>query len=219
MNQQPEVMAERRVVKGKQVRTLRQKGLIPATLYGHNVGPMSLQVERSVVEEILRRGESSSLLRLKVGRDKPISALIKQYQIHPTRGELLHVDFFGVSAREKLRANVPVRFVGQAPVAESHDVVIVRILDQLSVECYPSDLPTHVDVDLSRLESLDSSIRVGDLTAGPKVAILDQPGDVVVSVAATSKEVMGPPAEEPGRVTEATDEAAEEVSEELRPAA
>ncbi len=219
MNDQPEIVAERRVVRGKQVRALRRSGLVPATLYGRHMGSVSLQVNRDALEEILRNGGSSSLFRLKVGRDKPISVLIKQHQVHPTRRELLHVDFYGVSAREKLKARVPLRFVGEAPVAESHDVAIVRALDQVTVECYPSDLPAHVDVNLSSLESMDSNIRAGDLSAGPKVTIMDPPEEVVVSVAATSKEVMGAPAEEPEGISEAEEAAAEEVSKELRPAA
>lgn len=219
MNDQPEITAERRVVRGKKVKTLREKGLVPATLYGHHLAPVSLQVDRSVMEEILRHGATAALFRLKVGRDKPLSVLIKQYQLHPTRHEVLHVDFYGVSAREKVKAHVPLRYIGQAPVAESHDVVIMRALDQVSVECYPADLPAHVDVDLSSLETMDSNIRLGDLSAGPAVTLLGLPEDVVVSVTATSKEEIGAPAEEPEGISEAQEEAAEEASEELRPAA
>ncbi len=219
MNDQPEIAAERRVVKGKQVRTLRQKGLVPAILYGHHLESVSLQVDRDAMEEILRHGRAAALLRLKVGREKPQLVLIKQYQLHPSRHELLHVDFYGVSAREKVKTHVPLRYVGQAPVAESHDVAIVKALDQVSVECYPSDLPSHLDVELSRLEGMDSTLRLGDLSAGPNVTILGAQDEVVVSVAASSKEAIGPPAEEPEGVSEEKDEAAAEAAEELRPAA
>lgn len=219
MNDQPVIAAERRVVRGKQVRALRQKGLVPATLYGHHLEPVSLQVERAGLEAILRNGGGSSLLRLKVGRERPLSVLIKQYQVHPVRQELLHVDFYGVSAGEKVKTRVPLRFVGQAPVAESHDVAVVRPLDQLTVECYPTDLPSHLEVDLSGLEELGSTIRVGDLVAGAGVTILDAAGEVVASAAATSKEIMGAPAEAPEGISEAQEEAAEDVTEEMRPAA
>lgn len=219
MNDQPEIAAERRVIRGKKVKTLREKGLVPATLYGHHLAPVSLQVDRGVMEEFLRHGQAAGLFRLKVGRDKPQSVLIKQYQRHPVRKELLHVDFYGVSLREKVKAHIPLRFVGQAPVAESHDVVIVRAVDQVDVECFPADLPTHLDVDLSGLESLDSIVHLRDLSAGPKVTILGPQDEVVVSVTASSKEEIGPPAEEPEGISEEQEESAEKASEELRPAA
>ena len=219
MNDQPEIAAERRVVRGKQVRALRRKGLVPATLYGHHLAPVSIQVDRVAMEELLHGRAGAGLLRLKVGRERPVSVLVKQYQMHPTRHELLHVDFYGVSAKEKVRARVPLRFVGQAPVDSSHDVAVVRAMDEVTVECYPADLPSHVDVDLSRLEKLDSNIRLGDLSAGPKATILGQMDDVVVSVVPTAKEIMGPPAVEPEGISEEREEAAEEAAEELRPAA
>ncbi|MHB0868369.1 MAG: 50S ribosomal protein L25 [Chloroflexota bacterium] len=190
MNEQREVAAERRVIKGKQVRRLREQGLVPATLYGHNLAPVSLQVDRNVMQEILRYGETSALLRLRVGREKPMSVLIKQYQLHPTRHEVMHVDFFGVSASEKVKAHVPLRFVGEAPAASTHDVAIVRAMEQLQVECYPADLPRAIEVDLSGLGDLHSTIRVRQLSAGPNVSIVENGDEVVASVAPTAKEVI-----------------------------
>ncbi|MGE5618138.1 MAG: 50S ribosomal protein L25 [Sphingomonadaceae bacterium] len=190
MNEKREVAAERRVVKGKKVRRLRRQGLVPAVLYGHHLGSISLQVDRDVMSEILRRGETSSLLQLRIGREKPMQVLIKQFQMHPARHELLHVDFFGVSPREKVRVQVPLRFVGEAPVDETHDVAIVRQMEQVEVECYPADLPRAIEVDLSLLRDLHSTIRVQDLAAGPGVAIVDDGDEVVVSVTPTAKEVV-----------------------------
>lgn len=214
VNEQVEVEAERRVVKGKQVRRLRQKGLIPATLYGHHLGSVSLQVQREAIEEILRRGRTSSLLRLRVGRERPATVLLKQMQFHPVRGELIHVDFYGVAAGEKLRAQVPLRFVGEAPVAETHDVAIVRPVEQVEVECYPADLPGAVEVNLSLLRETDSVLHVRDLDAGPRVSIMSPPEEVVASVAVAAKEVIA-------TLEERAEEAAEaaEAGEETRRAA
>ncbi len=213
MNEQPEIVAERRLIKGKKVRILRQRGLIPATMYGHHLAPLSLQLERKPLEELLRRGQASALLRLKVGRERPVSVLIKQYQRHPTRDELLHVDFYGVSGREKIKAVVPLRFVGEPPAAEAHDVVIVKALDQVEVECYPADLPRAVEVDLTRLGDVHATVRVKDLDPGPKVTISDPPEEVVVSVAPTAREVIETLEEqaEEAEAAEAREEAGEET--------
>ena len=220
MNEKAELTAESRTVLGKQVRRLRRRGLIPAILYGNSGPSVPLQVDPNAVHELLHRAGVSALLRLKVAGGETTTALIKQLQYHPSRGDLLHVDFLRVAPRERLRTKVPLRFVGEAPVAETHDVVIVRPVDAVTVECLPSNLPSAVEVDLSRLTDPHSAIHVADLAPGKGVQILDQPDEVVASVSVTARETIEE-LKEAAEAAEAAEEKAAEaaVREEIREAA
>ncbi len=190
MSDQMELKAEERSVTGKQVKRLRQQGLVPAVLYGHNVESVPVQVKRDELAQLLRRGGRAAIVELKMGRKRPISVAIKGMHIHPLSGELLHVDFYRVAAGEKLKMQVPLHFVGEAPVTKSHEVAIVRAVDQVEVECYPKDLPSFVSVDLNRLDDLGTSIRVSDLEPPANVTILSPSDEVIVSVAAARREAV-----------------------------
>ncbi len=194
MNHKQELAAQERSVTGKQVKRLRRDGLVPAVLYGNGVPSVPLQVERDALEQLLRHFGRATLLQLKLNGKRASTALIKQVQTSPTSGELLHVDFQRVGAREKLRTRVPLHFVGESPIANRGDVAIVRTMDEVQVECYPADLPAVVNVDLSHLVEPGSVIRVEDISAGSKVAILDQPDHVIASASAATRERVEVPA-------------------------
>lgn len=189
MNNTAELAAEWRTVHGKQVRQLRRKGLVPAILYGH--GPSTpLQVDGEAVQQILRRKGPSVLLKLKIRGGETASAVIKQLQFDPVSGDLLHVDFLRAIAQEKLKTRVPLRFVGEPKVAETHDVAIVKRVEAVTVESYPEDLPAAVEADLGQLEEPHDTIRVADLDPGEGVRIVDQPDEVVAGVAVSTRETI-----------------------------
>lgn len=187
MNNTAELAAEWRTVQGKKVKQLRGKGIIPAVLYGR--GPSTpLQIHADAIQEIIRRRGTTVLLTIKLLGGETATAVIKQLQFNPVKGDLIHVDFLRVLQREKLKQKVPLRFVGEAPVAETHDVTIVKPVDAVTVETYPQDIPSAVEVDLSKLAEPHSTVRVSDLETGPRVRILDQPEEVVASVSVSKKE-------------------------------
>jgi large subunit ribosomal protein L25 len=183
MSNQVEVAAEKREIIGKQVKQLRSKGLVPCVLYGHNEPSLPLQVEGDALEKAFKRSGTSSIFSLKVGSGRPSMALVKQVQYHPTKGYLQHVDFLRVAAREKIKTRVPLRFVGEAPAAKESSLIVMRAAGEVMVECLPGDLPQALDVDLSVLEEAGSAIRVADLDPGPKVTIVTDPHELVVSIA------------------------------------
>jgi len=187
MNETAELAVEWRTVHGKHVRQLRRKGIIPAILYGH--GPSTpLQVDAEAIDNLLRHQGTTPLIKLNVMGGESATAVIKQLQFDPVKGGLLHLDFMRVVPQEKLRKRVPIRFVGDAPVAETHDVAIVKLMEAVEVETYPQNLPAAIEADLSRLTDPHSTIRVGDLDPGSGVKIVDPPDEVVANVAVSSKE-------------------------------
>jgi large subunit ribosomal protein L25 len=174
-----------RTVTGKKVKRLRSDGWIPAVLYGPDTPSRTIQVESRSLLKALRQAGSTTLLNLYVDdQAKPHLVLAREMQHEPLTGSLQHVDFFQVRLTEKVRTNPRLELVGESPLVKAGGAVMVQILDQVEVECLPTDLISSIQVDLSGLESLDDSIFVGDLPIPPAVTVMADPQDIVISLVA-----------------------------------
>lgn len=198
--------AEVRNVLGKQVKALRREGGLPAVLYGHNFDPVSITLNAKEASRILAGVTSSQLLTLEIGGKKH-SALVREKQRHPVRGNLIHIDFLAVSMTEKLRAMVVIDTTGEAPAVQDFDGLVVSGVEQVEVECLPGDLPERITVDLSSLKEIGDAIYVRDVKLSSAVEILTDPDEMIVLVTAPSVE------EEEEGVEEEVEEAEPEVIE------
>jgi large subunit ribosomal protein L25 len=114
------------------------------------------------------------------------SALVREKQRDFIKNRLLHVDFLAVSLTEKLRASVPLHFVGVSTAVKDFSAVLVHNIEHLSVECLPADLPGYIDVDITPLARPGDGIRVRDLAVSDKIRVLENP-DTMVAVATFAK--------------------------------
>ncbi|MDP8922701.1 MAG: 50S ribosomal protein L25 [Chloroflexota bacterium] len=194
-----ELSAEPRSVIGKQVKALRRQGVLPANIYGGGEST-PIQLATRPAQQVLARAGKTHLIRLNLLGQPATNVLVKDYQRHPTRGDLLHVDFYRVAMDQKLSVDVPVRLHGDAPATKAFDGTVFQQLATVSVEALPSQLPEAIDVDISGLEDLDSTIHVRDLPAPDGATILTDGDELVVKIL--------PPTVEP-EVTEPEDVAAE----------
>ena len=115
-------------------------------------------------------------------------ALVRERQLHPVLGSLLHIDFNVVSMTEKLRANVSIHLVGEAPAVKDFDGILVSALDELEVECLPKYLPERIDVDISVLKQIGDAIHVRDLVLAEQIEVLTDLGELLVLVTAPEAE-------------------------------
>jgi large subunit ribosomal protein L25 len=196
---QIELRAEPRSVIGKQVRALRRQGFLPANIYGRG-DSTPIQLQAKPAEQALSKAGKTHLIRLAVAGQQPTTVLVKDYQRHPTRREVLHVDFIRVAMDRPLQIDVPVRLHGDAPGVKEHDATVFQQLATVSIQAMPANLPEAVDVDVSSLTDLDSAIYVRDLQAPSGATILTDGDELVVKLL--------PPTVEP-EVTEAADVAAQ----------
>jgi large subunit ribosomal protein L25 len=180
--------AEVRSVVGKQVKALRRQGGLPAVVYGHNFDPIPITLDAKEASRILAGITSSQLLALKVG-GVTHSALVREKQRHPVRGNLIHVDFLAVSMTEKLRAMVIIETEGEAPAVRDYDGLVVTGVEEVEVECFPRDLPERIIVDLLSLKEIGDAIYVRDLQLSSNVEILTDPDEMIVLVTAPAGEV------------------------------
>ena len=181
--EQIELRAETRTVFGRRVGRLRKSGLIPATLYGPTTEPVSLQVPERDLGRVLTQAGTNRLVSLWIDdADKPRMTLARDVQLDPTSHSVLHVDLYQVVMTEKITADIPLTFVGEAPAVAKKAGLVVRSLDSIQVHCLPDHLGETIEVDQSILEEQDESILVGDLHVSDDIEILTNPEEVVVKV-------------------------------------
>ena len=188
-----ELGVAKREILGKKVRFLRRQGITPAHLFGHGIDSLALQCETEDLRRVLRQAGRSRLIALKLGNEKsPRNVVLREIQIEPRTGELIHVDFYEVRMAEKVRVDVPVVLVGEAPALRTKENMLSHELNTLSVECLPANIPASVEVDIASLTEADQAVRVKDIGLDEEITILNDPGVVVARISArTAEKVEG----------------------------
>ncbi len=180
---QDELKVSPRDIKGKKVRFLRREGITPINLYGPNIESVSLQADTVAVKNLLAKMGRNAIITLKIeGEKKSKKALLRDVQRDPLNGMLLHVDLFQADMKQKIRADVPITFVGEAPAARSRRGILIENLTSLHIEALPADLPQHIDVDLSVLVELEQAIHVRDMKLADGIEVLNDADQVVAKI-------------------------------------
>ncbi len=162
-------------------RQLRRDGSIPAVLYGHGAAAEHLTITQMALEKALAAVSGTTVIQIKVG-DRTARALIREIQRHPTRSQILHVDFLEVRAGEKLTVRPPIRLVGSPEGVRNQGGVLDQIMRELEIKVLPKDLPDHIDVDVTEL-TVGSSLHVSDIEVA-NAEILEDPSATVCTVVA-----------------------------------
>ncbi len=210
MSKQLELVAEERVVLGKEVARLRRQGIVPANMYGHDQPSVAIQVNGLSLRKLLARG-GNNVISLKLGSQPAVQALIKQVERNAITDETIHVDFYRVAVTEKLKTHVQLHFINEPRTASMVNMTVSRLLNEVMVECLPADLPDNIEVDLSSLNEAGAVIRVGDLRVGPTVTIVTDQNDMVAGVhqQARMEKVEGVEGKAEGALASATPSAGE----------
>lgn len=184
-----QLQAEKRRVLGKKVRHLRREGFVPAILYGHKTDPIPLKVKERDLRPILAEAGVNQLISLQIGRArKPRMILAREIQRDAISHALLHVDFYEVVMSEKITTEIPLVLVGESPIVERGEGMLVRGIDYVEAECLPDNLMQSVEVDISTLEEIDHTIHVSDLQVNPGIDILTDGEEIVVKVLPLQRE-------------------------------
>ena len=181
------LQVSKRDVVGKQVKTLRREGLLPAIVYGRGISSIPISINSREANKILSAITSSNLVVIDIDGDKH-TTLVREKQRDPVTGEVLHIDFYEVSMTEKLRTNVGLEFQGDSPAVKELMGVLVTVMESLEVECLPQDLPNRIVADLSTLEEIGDSLYVRDISLPPNIELISDIDGLVV--------VISPPAVE-----------------------
>jgi large subunit ribosomal protein L25 len=175
------LQAEKREGTGKGVaRKLRAAGRVPGVLYGHGLDPVPLSVDSREMFHVLHGGAGGNALVDLVVEGEDHLAMAREIQRDHIHNTLIHIDFLAVSRTEKITVNVPVVETGEAAGVKEGGVVEHHLREVL-VECFPQDVPEHIEIDITDIE-LGGMVHVGDLVPPKGVTILTQAEDAVLSV-------------------------------------
>ncbi len=201
---------------GKKTRFLRRQGITPVHLFGHNLESLSLQCDTAELKHIIARTGTTRLLSLNIDADKqPRSVFIREIQKDQISGHLFHVDFYQVRKDEKIKADIPIVLLGEAPALKEKGRTLTHGVTSLSIECLPDKLPPQIEVDLSPLEEKEQAIYVRDITLSPDITLFTDPDQMLVKVSEVRVEEVVEVVEVVEEEAEApTEEAAEEPGQE-----
>jgi len=175
--------AEPRTVTGKKVKLLRHNDIVPGVIYGRHIDPIAVQFGKHELTTALNQAGTSATLRVNVaGSSEPYLVIFRDVQHHVILRDVVHVDLQALSLTETVRVPLNIVLVGIAPAVETDAGVVVQTLQVVEIEALPSALIPFIEVDISILTEIGSSISVGDLDVPEGVTILSNPDVTIVQV-------------------------------------
>jgi large subunit ribosomal protein L25 len=175
---------------------LREKGLVPAVVYGGGREPMAIQVDKRTLLDLMRSTEGHNpvfLLQL-AGTDKSRHAMIREMQVHPVTRRVLHVDFQRVLMDQQVKVSIHLELAG-VPVGVKVDAGILDFVTrELHVTCTPDKIPAKIVVDVSGLH-IGQHLEAKDVQLPEGVELIDEPGRVIALVAHQKTEEVAASAE------------------------
>jgi large subunit ribosomal protein L25 len=202
------LVAEKREGYGKgYARALRREDMVPAVLYREGKS-QSIKLSKSALTRIINTMSGEQVIvDLEFADGEKKIALLKDYQIDPIRGELLHTDFFEVSLTEAVRVSVHITPTGEAIGVKRDSGILQHNLREVEIECLPDNIPERIEVDISQLE-IGQSIHVSDLKFGEEIKLMTDTEELILAIIPPVVEEVAAPVEE-GAVEEVPEEAAE----------
>ena len=183
-----DLLVQTREILGKKIKSLRKQGFIPAELYGHGLENQHLSVSAKEFGKIFKQAGESTLIKLKVKDGKEFNVLIHDIVKNALTDEISNIDFYSVKMDEKIKARVPLEFIGESPAVKEKGGVLIKSMHEIEVESLPADLPHHLTVDVSHLTEIGSSLSVINLEAPAKVKILVNPKPLLPALLSPVKE-------------------------------
>jgi large subunit ribosomal protein L25 len=169
-------------------RRVRVSGLIPAVVYGAGQPSVAITVDPRVITRILHSDAGhNSIFDLSIADGESGKAMIVDWQNEPIKGTLLHIDFKRIAMNVKMKVSVPVHLTGTATGVKNQGGILGQVLHELEIECLPSDIPSHIDVDISNLE-LNGVIHLSDMPHNNKYKFLLADEHAVVAHITAPKE-------------------------------
>jgi large subunit ribosomal protein L25 len=178
--------AERRATRGKnEARRLRASGRIPAVVYGGAGETTAVAVDPRALSRILHSESGvNTLINLEIDGGAPSRVIVKEYQLDPVKGGLLHADFYRLAMDRPIRVTVPVEVRGEARGVKQQGGVLDLPHREVEIECLPAEIPESIVVDVSEL-LIGQAIRLKDLALEAKWTAVSDPETMLAHVVAS----------------------------------
>lgn len=173
--------AKARPTRSKAKALLRQN-IVPGIVYGHGFPNEAIVVDKAKLQKVFERAGHSSLVNLMLHNKKPYQVLIHHIQYHPISDEPIHLDLYRVKMTEKIKTEIPLKLIGEAPAIEELQGTLIQNKDHLRVEALPQDLVHEIEVDVSVLRTFEVKIHIKDLNIPKGIELQEDPEEVVALV-------------------------------------
>ena len=171
-------------------RRVRVEGKIPAVVYGAGKESVAVTVDPRVITKILHSdSRHNTIFDLDVTGSGAVKAMIVDWQHEPIKGALLHIDLKRIAMDKAMTVSVPIQLIGIPLGVRSQGGILEQVLREVEIECLPTDIPSHLDVDVSALE-INGSIHVSDLPHSGSIKFLGDEGATVAHVTTIKEEVV-----------------------------
>jgi len=178
-----ELKAEKREILGKKVGALRQQGILPAVVFGKELGSIPITLSQKEFEKVYEEAGESALIDVLVNNEKPVKVLVKEVDLDPVSDQIIHANLHAVNLTEKATATIPIEITGESLIVKSGEGMLLILLNEVDVEALPQDLPPEIKLDISTLTEVDQSLSVKDLPIDrSKVEIQQDAEELVVKV-------------------------------------
>ncbi|MDZ4228597.1 MAG: 50S ribosomal protein L25, partial [Candidatus Levybacteria bacterium] len=160
---------------------LRKDDILPANIYGKGVKSLAVQVPYKDFENVYKEAGETGIVDVAVdGEVRPslIHNIHQDYYNH----KILHVDFFQVNLKEKIKTTIEVITVGEAKAVTDKIGLLEQPIYEVEIEALPTDLPENIEVNVEPLAEIDAQITVGEIKAPAGVTILTDPSQVVAKI-------------------------------------
>lgn len=170
-------------------RRVRRTGQVPAILYGGKEKPVAMSVNARQVARILRSETGhNTIFSVQVSGHKEQRAMLKDWQVDPVSGNLLHVDLLRIAMDVRMRVKVPVHTFGEPEGVKLQGGIFEMVTREVELECLPADIPEEFKIDVSGL-TIGKQLRAVDLPLDPnKIKLLTDPQRVLAHVVVLKKE-------------------------------
>jgi large subunit ribosomal protein L25 len=175
-----------------EARRVRREGKIPAVVYGAGKGSLAVSVDPRQVLRILHSETGHNTIFDLALNGERAKAMIVDWQYEPIKGALLHIDLKRIAMDKMLKVNVPILLKGEAEGVKTQGGILEQIQREVEIECLPSDIPSHIDADVTHLV-FGTVLRIADLPHNPKLKFLTDPNQPVAHIISVKEEVAPTP--------------------------
>ena len=178
-------------------RRLRKQGLIPGVLYGRGKTPHAICVpERELRRVLTGAGGLHAILDVELEDQKTTHpSILKDFQQHPVKGGIIHIDLHEVRLDQPIQARVVVELVGDEPVGVTEGGVLSQVNREITVSALPMEIPEHLELDVSRM-AIGDTLRLVDLPPREGVEYVDDPEETVLATVTMPTRFVEPEPEE-----------------------
>lgn len=215
-----QLKAEKRQELGKKTKYLKRENKLPAVIFGKDMDSMSITLNYNDFVKVFEEEGETNIIDIIIGSET-YKVLVKEYQLNPVTDRLVHVSFYKPDLTVKTQVQVPVTVTGEEgnELIKNGEALALLLMQEITVEALPTDLPDEFIVDVSKLTEFGQGITVSQLEYNrEKVEVPDiDPGEFVVRLdEVTTEEEPEEEVDEAAALEgiEATEETAAEEGEE-----